>query len=141
MRPRSLPRILIGKQALVQLLDKKVGLGVASLTSARKRIVLEVAGQHVCLPRVHNVRHLGKDFEESGPSASTEGVVLPLQKPRHFRWRVLAEDCAIDEANRNRCLMNTSVQRWNCCADVMQIKTNQRHRCTHKFRDGTVSLM
>ena len=36
MRPRFLPRILIRKQALVQLLDEtKEGLGVASFTSAR----------------------------------------------------------------------------------------------------------
>ena len=55
MRPRFLPRILIGKQALVQLLDKtKEELSVAGLTSARESIVLEVAGQHVCLPRVHS---------------------------------------------------------------------------------------
>ena len=99
MRPRFLPLILIGKQVFVQLLDNPtVELGVTSLTSARERIVLEVAGQHVCLPRVHIVKHLGKDFEENGPSASMEGVVRPLQKPEHCQWRVLAEDFAIDES-------------------------------------------
>ena len=35
----------------------------------------------MCLPRGHKVGHLDKDFEESRPSATMEGVVLPLQKP------------------------------------------------------------
>ena len=82
MRPRFLPRILIGKQALVQLLDKtKEGLSVAGLTSARNESYLGLRAS-LCAFRA---------FTMSGTSARTSRKVVPVPpwKELCFRFRNL----------------------------------------------------